>query len=203
MDKIDLKKVWKELYRPSTKQVSRVDVPPFNYLMIDGRGDPNTAQEYKEAIEALYPVAYTLKFMLKKGAIGEDYVVMPLEGLWWVEDMADFSAERKDDWEWTMMILQPDVVTEEMVAEAVAQTRKKKNPPALDKVRLEALHEGSSAQIMHIGPYADEAPNIQKVHQFIADAGGQLHGKHHEIYLSDPRRAAPEKMKTIIRQPFK
>ncbi len=203
MDKIDLKKVWKELYRPSTKQVSRVDVPPFNYLMIDGRGDPNTAQEYKEAIEALYPVAYTLKFMLKKGAIGEDYVVMPLEGLWWVEDMADFSAQRKDDWQWTMMILQPDVVTEEMVAEAVAQTREKKNPPALDKVRLEALHEGSSAQIMHIGPYADEAPNIQKVHQFIADAGGQLHGKHHEIYLSDPRRAAPEKMKTIIRQPFK
>lgn len=203
MDKIDLKKVWQELYRPGAKQVSRVDVPPFNYLMIDGRGDPNTAEEYKEAIEALYPVAYTLKFMLKKGAVGADYVVMPLEGLWWVENMADFSAERKEAWEWTMMILQPDVVTAEMVTEAVAQTRKKKNPPALDKVRLETLHEGLSAQIMHIGPYADEAPNIQKVHQFIADAGGRLHGKHHEIYLSDPRRAAPEKMKTIIRQPFK
>ncbi len=203
MDKIDLKKVWKELYTPGTKQVSLVDVPSFNYLMIDGRGDPNTAQEYREAIEALYPVAYTLKFMLKGGETGQDYVVMPLQGLWWVENMADFSAERKEDWEWTMMMMQPPPVTEAMVAEAVAQTRKKKNPPALDKVRLEALHEGSSAQIMHIGPYADETSNIQKVHQFIADAGGKLYGKHHEIYLSDPRRTAPEKMKTIIRQPFR
>jgi hypothetical protein len=202
MNKIDLKKEWKELYRPSARQVSMVDVPPFNYLMIDGRGDPNITQAYKDAVETLYTVAYTLKFMLKKGEIGQDYVVMPLQGLWWVENMADFSAERKGDWEWTMMILQPPPVTEGMVAEAVAQAAKKKNPPALDKVRLESLHEGSAAQIMHIGPYADEAPNIAKIHQFIIENGAQLRGKHHEIYLSDPRRAAPEKLKTIIRQPF-
>lgn len=202
MRKIDLKKEWKELYRPSTKQVSLVDVPAFNYLMVDGRGDPNIAQEYKEAVEALYAVSYTLKFMLKKGEIGQDYVVMPLQGLWWVEDMADFSVERKGDWEWTMMIMQPPPVTEGLVAEAVTQTAKKKNPAALDKVYFESLHEGPAAQIMHIGPYADEALNIAKVHQAIVDNGDQLRGKHHEIYLSDPRRVAPEKLKTIIRQPY-
>jgi hypothetical protein len=202
MNKIDLKKEWKELYRPSAKQVSIVDVPPLNYLMIDGRGDPNIAQEYKDAVETLYAVAYTLKFMLKKGEISQDYVVMPLQGLWWVENMADFSVEKKGDWQWTMMILQPQPVTETMFEEAVAQAAKKKNPPALAKIRFESLHEGTSAQIMHIGPYADEAPNIAKIHQFIAENGDQLHGKHHEIYLSDPRRAAPEKLKTIIRQPF-
>jgi len=202
MRKIDLKKEWKELYRPGTKQVVRVDVPPLTYLMIDGRGDPNTVQEYKDAVETLYPVAYALKFMMKKGALELDYVVMPLEGLWWVEDMSQFSVQDKGDWLWTMMILQPEVVNQEMVDKALAQTAKKKNPPALDKVRLERLHEGAAAQIMHIGPYADEAPTIAKIHQFISENGGQLRGKHHEIYLSDPRRAAPQKMKTIIRQPF-
>jgi len=202
MSKIDLKKEWKELYRPSARQVSMVDVPAFNYLMIDGRGDPNSAQAYKEAVETLYAVSYTLKFMLKKGEIGQDYVVMPLQGLWWVEDMADFSVEKKGGWQWTMMILQPQPVTEAMVEEAMAQAAKKKNPPALDIVRFESLHEGPAAQIMHIGPYVDEAPNIAKIHQFIVENGGELRGKHHEIYLSDPRRAAPEKLKTIIRQPF-
>ena len=202
MKKIDLKKEWKELYRPSAKQVSLVDVPPFNYLMIDGRGDPNTAQDYKEAVETLYAVAYTLKFMLKKGEIGQDYVVMPLQGLWWVDNMAEFNVERKEDWQWTMMILQPPPVSEAMVRAAIVQTAGKKNPPALDKVRFASLHEGTTAQIMHIGPYAAEAPNIEKIHQFIAANGGQLRGKHHEIYLSDPRRTAAEKLKTIIRQPF-
>ena len=202
MSKIDLKKEWKELYRPSAKQVSMVDVPSFNYLMVDGHGDPNIAQEYQEAVEALYAVSYTLKFMLKRGEIGQDYVVMPLQGLWWVEDMADFSMERKGDWQWTMMILQPPPVMEAMVAEAVIQTAKKKNPPALDKMYFASLHEGPAAQIMHIGAYADEAPNITKVHQAIIDNGSKLRGKHHEIYLSDPRRVAPEKLKTIIRQPF-
>ena len=202
MRKIDLKKELKELYRPGTKQVVRVDVPPLNYLMIDGRGDPNTAQEYKDAVETLYPVAYALKFMMKKGALGLDYVVMPLEGLWWVEDMTQFSEKKKSDWLWTMMILQPEAVTQKMVDEALAQTAKKKNPPALDKVHLERLHEGTSAQIMHIGPYAGEAPNIAKIHQFISENGNQPRGKHHEIYLSDPRRTMPEKLKTVIRQPM-
>lgn len=202
MKKIDLKKEWKELYRPSAKQVAVVEVPTFNYLMIDGRGDPNTAEEYKEAVETLYAVAYTLKFMIKKGEIGQDYVVMPLQGLWWVDNMAEFNMERKEEWQWKMMILQPPPVSEAMVRAAIAQTAKKKNPPALDKVRFASLHEGTAAQIMHIGPYAAEAPNIEKIHQFIAANGGQLRGKHHEIYLSDPRRTAAEKLKTIIRQPF-
>jgi len=202
MSKIDLKKELKHLYRPGGKQVTIVDVPPLNYLMIDGRGDPNTAQEYKEAIEALYPVAYTLKFMIKNGKPGLDYVVMPLQGLWWTPDMADFSVEDKSAWLWTMMILQPELVTQAMLEEAIAQTAKKKNPPALGKVRLDTLHEGLSAQIMYIGPYADEGPTIAGIHQFITDGGHQLRGKHHEIYLSDPRRAAPERLKTVIRQPF-
>ena len=202
MKKIDLKKEWKALYRPGAKLVVRVDVPPLNYLMIDGRGDPNTAQEYKDAVETLYAVAYALKFMMKKGTVGLDYVVMPLQGLWWVEDMSQFSVEKKADWLWTMMILQPEPVSLEMVEEALAQTAKKKNPPALDKVRLERLHEGASAQIMHIGPYADEASTIAKIHQYIDEIGCRPRGKHHEIYLSDPRRAAPEKLKTVIRQPF-
>ena len=202
MSKIDLKKEWKELYQPRARQVSLIDVPPFNYLMVDGFGDPNSAQAYQEAVETLYAVSYTLKFMLKKGELKQDYVVMPLQGLWWVENMADFSVERKGDWEWTMMILQPPPVTGGMVTEAIASTAKKKNPPALDKVRFANLHEGPAAQMMHIGPYADEAPTIEKIHQFIFDNGGQMSGKHHEIYLSDPRRTAPEKLKTIIRQPF-
>ena len=202
MKKIDLKKEWKALYRPGAKLGVRVDVPPLNYWMIDGRGDPNIAQEYKDAVETLYAVAYALKFMMKKGTVGLDYVVMPLQGLWWVEDMSQFSVEKKADWLWTMMILQPEPVSQEMVERALAQTAKKKNPPALDKVRLERLHEGASAQIMHIGPYADEAPTIARIHQYINEIGCRPRGKHHEIYLSDPRRAAPENLKTVIRQPF-
>lgn len=203
MSKIDLKREWKDLYRPISKKVSAVDVPAFDFLMVDGRGDPNTAQEYKEAVEALYSVSYTLKFILKKGELGLDYVVMPLQGLWWVENMADFSTARKDEWQWTMMIMQPPEVTNVLVQEGIAQAAAKKQLPALEKVRFTRFHEGLAAQIMHIGRYADEAPNIQKIHQFITDSGGHLHGKHHEIYLSDPRRTSPEKLKTIIRQPYR
>lgn len=203
MSKIDLKKEWRELYRPTSKKVTVVDVPAFDFLMVDGRGDPNTAQEYREAVEALYGVAYTLKFMLKRGDAGLDYVVMPLQGLWWVENMADFSTARKDEWQWTMMIMQPPPITQLLVEEAIAQAAAKKELPALVKMRFARFHEGLAAQIMYIGPYADEGPTIQNIHQFIADKGGRLHGKHHEIYLSDPRRAAPEKLRTIIRQPYR
>ncbi|MCA9929529.1 MAG: GyrI-like domain-containing protein [Anaerolineales bacterium] len=202
MKKIDLKKELKELYRPGTKKVSVVTVPPMNYLMINGKGDPNTAQEYREAVEVLYPLAYALKFMLKRGEAQLDYVVMPLEGLWWAEDMTTFSMERKDEWLWTAMIMQPPEITQEIVDEAAEQVRKKKNPPALDKVRFAAFDEGAVVQIMHIGPYADEAPNIARLHQFITDNGYTRRGKHHEIYLSDPGRVTPEKLKTVIRQPF-
>jgi len=202
MEKIDLKKELKHLYNASVKEVGLVDVPAMNFLLIDGAGDPNTAQEYKDAIEALYGLAYTLKFRLKKGELARDYGVPPLEGLWWTEDMANFSAEDKAAWKWTMLIMQPEFVTLEHVNEARAELEKKKNPVALPKIRFEAFEEGLSAQIMHLGPYAAEAPTIEKLHHFIQTNGYRLSGKHHEIYLSDPRKAAPEKMKTIIRQPI-
>ncbi len=202
MEKIDYKKELKHLFKPSTKQVEFVDVPQMNFLMIDGRGDPNTSPEYQDAVEALYGLSYAIKFMVKKGDLGIDYGVLPLEGLWWVEDMSQFSVEDKDNWEWTMMIMQPDIVTPQLVQEAVEQVKKKKNPVALPKVRFEAYSEGKAAQVMHIGPFSEEGPTVEKVHKFIEDEGCKRKGKHHEIYLSDIRKAAPEKWKTIIRQPM-
>lgn len=202
MTKVDFKKELRQLYKPSPKEVAVVDVPEMNFLMIDGVGDPNTAQEYKDAIEALYSVSYALKFMVKKGESAIDYAVMPLEGLWWVDDMTQFSMENKDAWKWTAMIMQPEYVTEGLVNAALRQVEKKKNPPALSKIGFESFHEGLSAQIMHIGPYSAEGPTIERLHNFIKENGYELRGKHHEIYLSDPRRSAPEKMRTVIRQPM-
>jgi len=202
MPKIDYKKELKHLYTASVTNVEIVAVPTLNFLMLDGVGDPNSVKAFPEAIEALFGVAYTLKFMIKKGAGGVDYGVMPLEGLWWAEDMSRFSPERKDDWRWTLMLMQPDLVTRELVVEAVELVRKKKNPVALAQLRYEAFTEGRAAQIMHVGPFSEEGPAIQKVHDFIQASGGRLTGKHHEIYLSDTRKAAPEKWKTIIRQPL-
>ncbi len=204
MTKIDFKKEWKHLYRPSTKEFVVEDVPPLNFLMIDGHGDPNKTPEYTEAIETLYAVAYKLKFMSKKEK-DQDYVVPPLEGLWWAEDMDSFTTKQdKSVWDWTMMIMQPEWITREMFDVAVQQVEKKKNPPALSKLRLEAYHEGLVAQIMHIGSYDDEAPTLAKLHsQFIPENGYKEAGKHHEIYLSDPRKVAPEKLKTILRQPIR
>jgi len=203
VEKIDLKKQLKDLYNPPSKEPVFIDVPVFNYLMVDGRGLPD-GPDAAAAIEALYAVAYTLKFTIKKEQ-AIDYGVMPLEGLWWSDDMADFSRGDKAKWQWTYLIMQPDFITKTMVEKAVAEVRKKKAPAAIDKVRLEPLAEGRTAQIMHTGPYSAEGPNIEKVHRFIHAAGHSFDGarqKHHEIYLSDPRRAAPEKLKTIIRQPF-
>ena len=202
MAKIDHKKELKHLYRPSAKQVSVVDVPAMTFLMVDGRGDPNTSLAYQQALEALYSLSYTLKFKIKKGA-GVDYTVMPLEGLWWTDDPSLFSLSDKDSWSWTSMLMQPEVVTLEAVEEALVEVEQKKDPPALDRVRFEAYHEGLSAQIMHIGPYAAEEPTIARLHRFIAGEGYALRGKHHEIYLSDPRRTAPERMRTVIRQPIR
>ncbi len=201
MEKIDFKKELKHLYQASNKAVVEVDVPRMNYLMVDGQGDPNTSQAYADAIEALFAVAYTLKFMVKKGPLARDYGVMPLEGLWWADDMASFGSGDKSHWKWTAMIMQPPFITQDTVDNAVADVRKKKNPVALDKLRMQALAEGRCAQILHIGPFSEEGPTIAKVHQFIA-ARGALKDKHHEIYLSDIRRCAPEKWKTIIRQPM-
>lgn len=200
MEKIDLKKQLKHLYNASAKECTLVEVPRMNHLMIDGQGDPNTAPEYMEAMEALFGVSYTLKFMLKAKAV-VDYTVMCLEGLWWMDDMREFSMDRKDEWKWTALILQPDFITEAMFLEAVEQVKKKKNPKALDKLRFESFKEGLSAQIMHIGPFSAEGPTIEKLHSFIEAQGYVLSGKHHEIYLSDFRRTAPDRRKTIIRQP--
>ncbi|MDX1315884.1 MAG: GyrI-like domain-containing protein [Eudoraea sp.] len=202
MTKRDLKKKLKPLYQPRPTQVVTVDVPRFNFLMVDGKGDPNTALEYKHAVEALFSLSYTLKFTIKKGPLAIDYGVMPLEGLWWAEDMENFGSLPKDDWLWTAMIMQPEMIDQDLVNEVTESLKKKKDLPALDKVRLEAVEEGRAAQIMHIGPFSEEGPTIQKVHEYIREMGYTNRGKHHEIYLSDIRRAAPEKWKTIVRQPF-
>lgn len=202
MAKIDYKKELKHLFKPSPKQVEIVDVPQMNFFMLDGKGDPNTSPEYQDAVEALYSLSYTVKFMIKKGELGIDYGVLPLEGLWWMDDMTQFSVENKDNWQWTMMIMQPDMVTTRLIPEAIEQVKKKKNPAALSKIRFEAYSEGKAAQIMHIGPFSEEGPTVEKVHKFIEENGGKRRGKHHEIYLTDIRRAAPEKWKTIIRQPM-
>lgn len=199
--KIDYKKELKQLYSPPKKEPGIVDVPPMNYLMIDGRGDPNTAQEYKDAMTTLYPVAYTIKFAVKEQA-EVNFTVMPLEGLWWVPDMELFSEEDKGAWYWTAMIMQPELVDKGLFEEACQIAKEKKDPPSLEKIRMESYDEGTCVQLMHIGPYADEGPNIARMHEFAFDQGYELRGKHHEIYLSDPRRTAPERLKTVIRQPI-
>ena len=202
MEKIDHKKIFKEFYKPGRKPVI-VDVPPMQYLMIDGKGYPGTSIEYTQAMEALYPVSYTLKFALKKARI-IDYTVMPLEGLWWAKDMEAFVLDtRKDEWLWTSMIMQPPEVTQEYYKEAIEVVQKKNDPVALQKMRLENYEEGVSVQVMHIGPFSEEGPVIEAMHQYAFDQGYELRGKHHEIYLSDPRRTAQEKLQTVIRQPVK
>lgn len=201
MSKVDLKKDLKHLYNPSAKEVSVVDVPPMNFMMIDGAGDPNISPEYQQAIEALFSMSYALKFRVKKSN-GVDYAVMPLEGLWWTDDQGQFSISNKGIWKWTAMIMQPENVTSELFAEVLAEVRRKKDLVALYRVRFESHHERLSAQIMHIGPYAAEEPTIARLHCFIRDNGYGLKGRHHEIYLSDPRRTAPEKLKTVLRQPI-
>lgn len=202
MVKIDFKKTLKQLYQPSDKEIVSVDVPEMNFLMVDGAGDPNTSQSFSDAIEALYPLAYTLKFMVKKGPLAIDYGVMPLEALWWADDPSAFTSGKKDDWQWTIMIMQPECITSDMVKAAIAEVAKKKEPAALPLVRFESFSEGRAAQTLHIGHFSEEGPTIEKVHRFIEKSGSQRAGKHHEIYLSDLRRTAPEKWKIIIRQPM-
>jgi hypothetical protein len=203
MSKVDFKKTYKELYAPP-KEFVVVDVPEMQFLMVDGHGDPNVAQGYQDALEALYAVAYKIKFASKK-QLARDYVVPPLEGLWWADDMATFSTARdKSQWDWTMMIMTPEWITAEIFADTVEVVRKGKNPAGLDKVRLESYHEGRAVQILHIGSYDDEGPTLMKLHaEFLPENGYLENGKHHEIYLGDPRRVAPEKLKTILRQPVR
>lgn len=203
--KIDFKRTMKEFYQPNSKEVVQVDVPEMMFLMIDGIGSPGDSKEYIDALAVLYPIAFKTKFLSK--AKGKDYVVPPLEGLWWADNMDDFTEGNRDKWKWTMMIMQPDWITQDIINEAIKVTQDKK--PELSelfpKLRLERYKEGKAAQIMHIGPYSEEGPTIAKIHNFIKDKGGKFDGlksKHHEIYLSDPRKANPATMKTVIRQPF-
>ena len=201
MRKLDLKKELKPLYSPSAREVVQVDVPALRFLMIDGRGDPNTSRRYAEAVEALFSVSYRVKFAVRKRAPGIDYAVMPLEGLWWSDDMSSFTANDRSQWKWTMMIAQPDFVDEAAIRAAVEQVRQKKQTPALDELRLESFTEGRCAQTLHVGPFSEEGPTIQRVHAFIHERS-RLIGKHHEVYLSDVRRADPARWRTIIRQPM-
>lgn len=199
MEKLDLKRSLKDCYT-GKKKVKFVDVPPVNYVTITGKGNPNTSQKYKDAMETLFGMAYTIKFMCK--AEGDDFVVMPLEGCWWTDPIEDFSIKDKDKWLWEVMIALPDYVDKETFELARAQLKKKKNPVSIDNAQLKKLEDGLSAQILYTGPYSDEAPYIEEMHNYIKEEGYQLRGKHREIYLSNPQRVAPEKLRTIIRQPI-
>ncbi len=201
MEKVDYRKALKTLYSPSARNAAIVDVPRMNFLMIDGAGDPNGSKTFQEAVEALFTVSYILKFAVKKGPSGIDYAVMPLEGLWWMDGPGAFDPSRKDLWKWTAMIAQPEPVTEALFRAAAAQAGEKKELPALSRIRFEAFAEGGAVQILHVGPFAAEGPTIEALHRFAADNGFRLRGKHHEIYLSDMRRTAPAKLKTVVRQP--
>jgi hypothetical protein len=198
--KIDFKRELRELYAPA-REPSLVEVPDLAFLMIDGHGDPNTAPEFSEAIEALYTVAYAAKFAIKGAPGGIDYRVMPLEGVFWTADMSTFATGERSVWDWTLMIMQPDQVTSGVFGEARATASAKKALDAIGRMRLEVFAEGLAAQVLHIGPYAAEGPTIQRLHAFIAEQGYERSGRHHEIYLSDPRRSAPEGLKTVLRQP--
>jgi hypothetical protein len=202
-EKYDVKRAYRELYAPSAREFTLVDVPPMRYLAVDGHGDPNTAAAYAEAVEALFSVAYAVKFRSRK-ELGRDFVVAPLEGLWRADDPAAFVARDKSAWDWTLLIAQPDWIDEALVAEAVVAARAKGDRPALALVRLRELHEGPSAQILHIGSYDDETPTLARLHdEWMPQHGLTFAGDHHEIYLSDARRTAPEKLRTVLRQPVR
>ncbi len=196
--KIDLKKVYISCYRAKTS-VDFVRVPMIQYLTFQGKGNPNTSPEFEEAMGVLYGLAYTAKFLSRD--LGQDFTIMPLEGQWWSDPPEAFCSVAKDLWLWKVMIALPEVVTPSLIKNAEEVLRKKKNPPGIEKAKIETLEDGLSAQFLYIGPYADEAPFIADMHTHVKEQGYKLRGHHREIYLSDPRRTAPEKLKTIIRHP--
>jgi len=207
MEKIDLKIQFKFLYAASAKKVEVVDVPALNFIMIDGAIEPGSSPGisplFQENIQALYGAAYTLKFKMKlRPETPVDYPVMASEGLWWVED-GQFDISKPGNWKYTLMIMQPDCVNVEDFQEALTQLRKKKPTPAIDRLRLERFHEGTSLQILHVGPYSTEHETIIRMEAFAGESGYTLHGKHHEIYLGNPLRADPAKLKTILRHPIR
>ncbi len=198
-EKIDFKKALKQLYNPSSKGFHIVDVPGMNFLMVDGRGNPNTSPDYQQVVDALYSMSYGIKFALKP--LGYDHIVPPLEGLWWMEDMREFTQMNKDRWEWTMMVMQPEWVTREHIEKVREESNRKKTNSMLSKVKFGKYVEGMAAQVLYTGAYSDEGPVIAELHKFIAAQGYKPRGKHHEIYLGDPRKTSPERLHTILRQP--
>lgn len=201
MTKIDFKKELKQFYAPKNKDWEIVDVPTLQYLMIDGEGDPNGAESYRYAVEALFSLSYTIKFVSKR-VLDKDYAVMPLEGLWYADDMSVFVTCDKSKFKWTMMIMQPEWITPAMVGDAKATVAKKKGISNLDQVALKSLSEGKSAQLLHIGSYDDESPKLAYLHDvYMPQKSLKFNGNHHEIYIGDPRKTSPEKLKTILRQP--
>ena len=203
MEKFDLKNTLPDYFKASPSKFSVVKLPKFNYLMVDGKGDPNTSPSYLEAIELLYGVSYTLKFM-SKNEEGEDYVVPPLEGLWWAKDMKSFENREKSNWSWTMMIMVPNGITKAYATKAIKTFKDKKPEANISKIRFESLAEGLSVQILYVGPYDAEGPVLARMHkEFMPENNFVFNGIHHEIYLGDPRKTSPEKLKTILRQPVK
>jgi hypothetical protein len=201
--KVDLKKELKELYNPKPGVFSLVKVPKLQYLMVDGHGNPNKVVEYQEAVQALFSVSYNLKFH-SKNELGKDYVVPPLEGLWWSDNFDDFRARRKNKWSWTMMIMVPDWLGKKEFKEAVSTVRSTKPDIKVERLRLESLNEGLSVQILHIGSYDDETPTLVKLHDEWLPANGLKETlKHHEIYIGDPRKTPAAKLKTVLRQPVR
>ena len=210
METLELRKRYKYLYQPSPRTVKLVKMPPLQFVMVDGAIEkheaPDTSVGFAEAMQAIYGISYTLKFMLKKRQVDPvDYPVMPLEGLWWVEDrMFDFAV--KDNWHYTLGVMQPEIITPELLAVGREQVREKRgSTPALERLRLETFDEGLCVQTMHIGTYSAEPATLEKMQEYMREKGLRDRvgrgGKHHEIYLGDPRRAAPEKLKTVLRHP--
>jgi hypothetical protein len=188
------------LYRATTTP-QLVQVPALRFLCLDGHGDPNTSPAYTAAVQALYSVSYAAKFAVKKAG-GPEFKVSPLEGLWWAEDMSTFLTGDKSEWDWTMMIRQPDAVTGDLVARLADEVAANKSMPVAKELRLISFEEGAAAQVLHVGPYDTEGPTIARLHEFIQEQGFTLDGRHHEVYLGDPRRSAPERLRTIVRQPY-
>jgi len=200
MATFDFKKHQKELYSPPA-EFTVVEVPPMVFLALDGAGDPNSSAEYVRSVEALYAASYAAKFHSKR-ELDRDYVVAPLEGLWWSDTALDFAGLDKSEWRWTMLIRQPDWVPADDIRSLLAQTAAKKKAPLIETLRLETIDEGLCVQVMHVGPYDQEAPTIARLHgEFIPQNRLRETGKHHEIYLGDPRKSAPDKLRTVLRQP--
>jgi len=206
MDKVDFKKKYRSLYYPTADVVKMVDVPPMQFITVDGHGNPKNSKQFQDGLEALYALAFAVKMLFKKMEPPDgyyDYIVPPLEGLWWVADLEKFTRARKSEWQWKLMIRQPEFVSESLIRELLAEIIAKKDNPSLRHIKHEIFHEGLSVQILHIGPYREESKTITKINEFNQTQGLVINGKHHEIYLGDPRRSEPDKLKTVIRYPVK